>query len=347
MVGRCLEQPTPALRDISVAFDSVVLSHRMINLQDGRTLRHVNLERTRLPWGSDRLRNLRSLELRHLEEGLPDLNDFRTILAASPLLERLALRDLIGTVTTEGAPSTDNTPIDLPALESLLLGDIPKALADFITQVVRPRALSSLVILNSHSSQFASNSPHSPLYNLTAPALRLQSTLRIVQESTNRVVLAGGTLPKRWKPWPYEETGNTFRVVFEDTYASTALPVIVSIVNACAPEATVRLRVRRTLPSTIEGVTPTDAELFPVSLLDRLPTLDAISVHDILDARAIMSHLGDSHVGDDGRVWPNPRLVSLSMEDVVGLTVEDVLDFSSRRDMYDSLDVYLPDYLES
>lgn len=342
-VGRCLELPTSALRDISVVFGSNTYAHRNINLNPvGSTLRHINLERTRLPWDSCRLRGLCSLELRHLEGGLPTLHVLRLILLESPLLRRLALRDLLGDVLQSGDPPADYGPIHLPSLESLLIGNLPNALTAFIIQAVRPRRLSSLVLLKPDLSYWDDDGLPTPVFDLACPVLQVQDFLEITQDPEGKVTISAGVLRDKWKAWPYEVEETVIRIEFQHKVASTALMMAASLLHASTTSASIILETMYA-PSlrTIPEIDP-----FPIAFLARLPYIHEIGVHDLQYAKAIVSHLAVAQKDDEGNIFfPNPCVVSLCLDKVKGLAIEDVEGLADRREAH-WLSLNLPSYLD-
>lgn len=345
-VGRCLELPTPKLKDISVVFESHTTAHHYINLHpDGSTLRHVNLERTRLPWESDRLRNLRSLELRQLENGLPSLVDLQAVLRTSPLLERLALCDMKGDV---GDEPRDHNPIHLRSLRSFLIGRVPSALTEFIIRAIHPERLSSLIVLDSKHSHFDVVGPYAHLFRLGMPLLRTGCSFYLAQKSDGKVVLNSLDVSSdRWKPWPYQTKGTENAGVwleFEKETASAALTAAAAFLTSSGTSAPLIVTLEhRPIPNP---EIPSEVNSSLTDFMTTLTHIQGLAVEDLRSAKTIITYLATSQLNDEGDIkWPNTDLMYLSLREVKGLTASDIMLLEDRFIEY-CFHVRLPAYLE-
>lgn len=321
-IGQSLERPTPRLRVLSVVFEAELYAHRNILLQPGLPLQHVNLERTRIPWGSCRLTGLRSLELCRLEGGLPSLDRLRGILEESPRLERLALLGLgVGIEGCYGCAS----PTELPNLTSLFIADVPTAMMDFLLSSIRTTNLRSLILHHVGWHHVPTDQQGSALSQLVPSALNAQNVVYLTGKSNKEIAIGTGSVgmgawADGWEPWPYRRDVNAthFHVMVEVPDYATGMIGLSKFLHSMSPTAAVILQ-----PKCItwtDGPAQGSAEDFPVEVLDELPEIYGISMTSRAQAIKILGHLATCKEDEGLRQYPCPQLGSLDLSRVSDVT---------------------------
>ncbi|KAG8904301.1 hypothetical protein FRB99_001935 [Tulasnella sp. 403] len=135
VIERLKDASLPALQNLFVDSDQPLdYTATPRFLKDGPSIRRLHLSLFSLTWDAPRFSNLGVLQITYLDEDFPSLQQLRTLLLASPQLERFVLGYLntsnwSTTVTETISTDTTRFRIYLPNLKTLVFWEIPPALS--------------------------------------------------------------------------------------------------------------------------------------------------------------------------------------------------------------------------
>ncbi|KAG9048850.1 hypothetical protein FS837_011856 [Tulasnella sp. UAMH 9824] len=338
--GRCLpspEFPAPQLRDLHIT-DRPSLFGRSLDsipyvfkISGNPSLRNLTLTGTSLQWDGIDLSSLKSLSLSGIQHGAPSLENLVGALTIASCLESLFLHK-VDTGSLDKVPQLESQPIDLNALTTLSIDEMPRGLADYlITRIRSPRLKKSHVhglLLEHFENSGSDQNPYRHFFRVITPtiAARKFGNLALCNEILSKVVcLTSGFIGKH-HPAIAALGSVSFGVEAEDPVRGVQAMV----------EFLTSYRIDCSLTVIASGSylpPPSSESYFPAEVLGKLSTVTRISAGMLVDAVNILNFLG-SPQRDDGTGqlgWACPQLQVLAMEGTEGLTPDHIQTFLDAR----------------
>lgn len=310
-----METPSPMLKDFSLRTlglsDVRDESTQPLRLSEGGHLHHLNVSGFRFHWDTPRLSGLKTLCIQHHSANFPSPDTLMKILASSPELTWLDLRNFSHPF---GAPHHPNITVPstsgivhLPLLDTLIIGSIHPLLARHL--------LSHLDAPSCRTFSAIGAPPASIIASPTSPTL-LSTPLRTAQILTlsytvERAYLTFRSEPSSMSPAPngygygYAESG--LRLHFEMQDADESLWKDVASCIGASGTFDMHLSIKGP-PS------PPTVPAFPAAILGYLGGLTKLHVTGMVDLAPMLQHLAQPQPSQDGSlVWPCPRLELFSL----------------------------------
>lgn len=327
-VGKAFEGKTSGLLDLTVGRQmiSTQTPHIHLQLNGEGSLRHISLSRAIVPWDSQRLSRLQSLEIAFLHAYLPTLEDLHRILSASPQLERLGFHLLEGRLLH---PSVSPLPIDMPSLVSLHVEHVPRELPQYILKTLRAPHLKSL-FFETREDYLEIEEYRTYLLRLAAQILRSQPRITLNNEVSVRSVMIEGERIYHRGSWLYSKGTDQCYIRYPTNDPLHSVWEAADFIRKSNTAAEITLLANGRY--TTDAVISSDVPLCPIEVLDTLPNIRSISAAAKPDVTAILRCLGEAKVGPDGITCnPCPNLAALKLEETIGIDAAAVKAVQAKR----------------
>ncbi|KAG8989010.1 hypothetical protein FRB90_002450 [Tulasnella sp. 427] len=319
-----LETPAPMMSELFI-YPYNGPDQRLFHLGDGAPLRHLDCDFCSLPWDSDRLSKLRSIQLRNLTCDLPSIPQLRGILEASPQLQWLLLASWSDESQTAGSPTTEASkgkqvagpqdPFHLPSLETLVLQNIPRAINNYLLTHIEAPSCTCIIAGIRPSSVLPLPTPHNAFVNLLAPAIKAaQEVTMAYEEATGTFRISSTPEPvvsNDWIHWVKRKPGINFLFHTERSpEAGSTLRQALSGMNL-SKAVSLNLIGDGTNPVPEPDAPPNQANTssFPVEALQALPQVRQLSTTRNFRVGEVLEYLSQ----ENGEGWTLPNLTTLSL----------------------------------
>lgn len=287
-----LTGPLPSLTHLSIhtqSLDVQVIPHTLALSPPVAPLEHLSLKGIALMWGDAMVRGLKTLSLKNITDAnTPSIQQILEMLEMCPELQELRLHRLAPAIESTRTPSSRSKPLPLPHLRTLHMQSVPQDLARAILETCPMDGLTRFVFCG--------------IGNTFQPEL-LRTLFQgdQVTSSVPLVVMRNNGSPNL----RIEVRSSEFVQVTSDATTEAQLHLTL----CCEPEAALG-HLQACMQAASEVTLNLHIMMEDVTVLDSLPNLTRLTVHDAGTAEAVVDYLSIPRA-TQGNGWPLPKLKHL------------------------------------
>ncbi|KAG8919777.1 hypothetical protein FRC01_001111 [Tulasnella sp. 417] len=278
---------------------------------EGPNLRHIDLRKISVQWGSSRLSNLHTIYLSDLKHNVPSVDRLYSILSSSPNLERLCLIDVVAADGQAlGSVPAAAPPLNLPVLQTLTFNSVSTAITSNIIPLIRTPACHTVIVRErGHPVRLELQQT---TIELIARAITLSTTLQVKMEVSDGKyvrICSDPVIPQEWGYWAHDEPGVDIKLAIP---SQDALPRLWEHLENSMRSQGETIRI-----TSLQVGWTGQAFPFPFALLEHCPALTEMRFEEELGTtlHPLLQFLGTSRGGGGranvGSAFQVPNLSSL------------------------------------